>query len=226
MGEQESSASHRVERTEKLKAHVRDLGVDVVGVADLKSLQDIPTALPAGSLDLLARYQYAIVLGAQLGKLGPKAPGIEVDMFLERAALEALDLLEGTGIHALIVHTEDELDPVRRLGLVSLKALAKGAGLGWQGRSLLIVSPEYGPLHRLIAVLTDAPLHADEPVPNRCDECSRCVDKCPQKALTLVPFDDHPARREDVLDIAACKGDDGCKACLLVCPWTRVPLEQ
>jgi len=44
---------------------------------------------------------------------------------------------------------------------------------------------------------------------------------CPKGALTLVPFDGHPDRREGVLDIQACLGDEGCKVCLVVCPWTK-----
>jgi len=39
--------------------------------------------------------------------------------------------------------------------------------------------------------------------------------------IDLVSFDDHPDRREDVLDIQACLGDEGCKVCLVVCPWTK-----
>ena len=207
--------------TSYLKSFVRDLGVDLVGVADLRRLEGMPVGIEPGPAGFLGGYQYAIVLGAQLGKLGKQAGGTEVNLFLEKAALETLACLEGEGHRALIVHTEDEFDPVRRLGLLSLKVLAKGAGLGWQGRSLLIVSPEYGPVHRWIAVLTDMELQAGEPLPNQCGDCSVCVDKCPSHALRLLPFEDHPQRREDVLDISVCKGDEGCKVCLVVCPWAK-----
>jgi epoxyqueuosine reductase len=140
---------------------------------------------------------------------------------MEKAALDVMGYLEARGYPALIIHAEDEFDPIRRMELLSLKVLAKGAGLGWQGRSLLIISPEYGPVHRWIAVLTNMDLQADEPIPNQCGDCSLCVDKCPKGALTLVPFDDHPDRREDVLDIQACLGDEGCRVCLVACPWAK-----
>jgi len=140
---------------------------------------------------------------------------------MEKAALEVMTYLEERCQSALIIHTEDEFDPRQRMGLLSLKVLVKGAGLGWQGRSLLIISPEYGPVHRWVAVLTDIDLHADVPIPNRCGDCSLCIDKCPKGALTLVPFDDHPEHRAEVLDIQACLGDEGCRVCLVVCPWTK-----
>ncbi|GAK59481.1 iron-sulfur cluster binding protein [Candidatus Vecturithrix granuli] len=222
MKDNRDSQNQQLGKTADLKFFVRSLGVDVVGIADLKLLGGMSIGIIASdSADFLRRYQWAIVLGAQLGKLGKNVSGTEVNVFLEKAALEIMAYLEEQGYCGLIVHTEDEFDPINRLGLLSLKMLAKGAGLGWQGRSLLIISPEYGPIHRWIAVLTNMDLQADEPIPNQCGDCSFCVDTCPYNALRFVSFDDHPEHREDVLDIRACRGDDGCTVCLLVCPWAK-----
>jgi len=221
MDDNSDRKGQQVEETAHLKSFVRSLGIDLVGIADLSLLKGMPIGIAPDTAAFLERFRCAIVLGAQFGKLGRKASGTEVSVFLEKAAIETTAYLEQNGYRALIVHTEDEFDPVNRIGLLSLKVLAKGAGLGWQGRSLLIVSPEYGPIHRWIAILTNVDLQADESIPNQCGGCSLCVDKCPQNALTLVPFDDHPERREDVLDISACLGDDGCAVCIVGCPWAR-----
>ncbi len=207
--------------TQSLKSFIRGLGVDLVGVADLYGLEGMPTGIPATSAGFLNNFHYAIVLGAQLNKLGKKATGSDVSHFMEKVAIDVLTYLEEKGFPGLIVHTEDEFDPRQRMGLLSLKVLAKAAGLGWQGRSLLIISPEYGPVHRWIAILTDMDLQADEAVPNQCGDCSLCIDRCPKSALTLVPFNDHPENRSDVLDIHACLGDIGCKICLIACPWVK-----
>jgi epoxyqueuosine reductase QueG len=132
-----------------------------------------------------------------------------------------MEYLEDKGYRQLIIHTEDEFDPIKRLGFMSLKLLAKTAGLGWQGRSLLIISPEYGPLHRLVAILTDLPLQTNQTIKNGCSDCRKCIDACPQNALTFVAFEDHPSSREDVLDIKTCLGDNGCLVCILSCPWLK-----
>ncbi len=221
MGEEQSLRARQAGESGNLKSFVKNLGIDLVGVTDLGFLKGMPLGIPSDSAQFLQRYRRAIVLGAQLGKLRNEASGPEVSAFLEGAARAVESYLEERGYRALTVHPDDESDPINRMGLMSLKVLAKGAGLGWQGRSLLIVSPEYGPIHRWIAVLTDMDLKANELVPNQCGDCSLCIDMCPERALTWIPFDDHPEHREDVLNIAACKGDDGCKVCLVVCPWAK-----
>jgi epoxyqueuosine reductase QueG len=210
-----------MDETAELKALAKKLGVDLFGVADLRRLRDVPVGMGGDPAGLTEKFRCAIVLGAQLNKLGKNATGADLDLFLERAALQVAACLEKKNDRALIIHPEDELDPARRLGLLSLKLLAKAAGLGWQGRSLLIVSPAHGPVHRWIALLTNLELEPGAPLANRCGDCSLCVDSCPQGALKLVSFADHPERREDVLDIAACRGDDSCKVCLEVCPWQK-----
>jgi epoxyqueuosine reductase len=209
--------SNGLRNTEELKSFIKSIGVELAGLADLETLEKMPMGMPSKAFR--KNYRYAIVMGVHLGKLGKEAPGIEANMYLEKAALEVVDYLEAKSCLGLVIHTEDEFDLINRIGLMSLKVLAKAAGLGWQGRSLLIVSPDFGPIHRLIAVLTDMPLRADTPIPNRCGDCSACIRECPARALTLVTFEDHPHSREEVLDLHACLGDHGCKACLVACPY-------
>lgn len=51
---------------------------------------------------------------------------------------------------------------------LSYSSFAVAAGIGWQGKSLLTVGPEYGPRIRLVTVLTGAELTPDTPSKNRC----------------------------------------------------------
>ena len=206
--------------TENLKKHIEKLEIDTYGIADMQLLKEVETGLPTDMIKFISLFPYAIVLGAPYRR-GNKASGGEKAMFLESAAFSIIEYLENRGYRQLIIHTEDEFDPINRLGFISLKILAKTAGLGWQGRSLLIISPEYGPLHRLIAILTDMPLRVNQLIENECGECRKCIEACPQKALTFAAFDDHPSSREDVLDINSCLGDNGCLSCILPCPWLK-----
>jgi ferredoxin len=211
----------KIIETENLRKFIEKLEIDTFGVCDMHLLMEMETGIPINLKKFLNMFPYAIVLGTQYGKLGKKASGAESALFLEDAAFSIMEYLENMGYRQLIIHTEDEFDPINRLGFMSLKILAKTAGLGWQGRSLLIISPEYGPLHRLIAILTDMPLQINQTIKNECGNCRICIEACPQKALTFLAFNDHPSCREDVLDIKNCLGDKGCLACILSCPWLK-----
>lgn len=213
----------KIIETENLRKDIEKLEIDIYGIADMHLVMEMETGLPTDLKKFINMFPYAIVLGAQYGKLGKKASGGERAMFLENAAFSIMEYIENKGYRQLIIHTEDEFDPINRLGFMSLKVLAKTAGLGWQGRSLLIISPEYGPLHRLIAILTDLPLQVNLTIKNECGTCQKCIEACPKNALTFVNFNDHPSRREDVLNIKECLGDKGCLACILPCPWLKKP---
>ena len=191
----------KIIETENLRKFIKKLEIDIYGVADMQLLKEMETGFPTDLKKFINMFPYAIVLGAQYEKLGKKASGGETAMFLENAAFSIMEYLENKGYRQLIIHTEDEFDPINRLGFMSLKTLTKTAGLGWQGRSLLIISPECGPLHRLIAILTDLPLQTNQVIENECGTCRKCVEACPKNALTFVSFNDHPSRREDVLNI-------------------------
>ena len=76
-------------------------------------------------------------------------------------------------------------------GMLGLPKMAgRLAGLGWIGRSSLLVIPGPGPRVALAAVLTDAPLPVTckRPMDDHCGTCRRCVDACPAKACTGEPF--------------------------------------
>lgn len=205
--------------TENIKSFIKNLGVDIVGITDMSKLVNMPVGLKFDLKDLFDKYPYAIVIGAQYRKVSKSASGDETALYLTKIAYDVMGYLEKMKMRHLVIHPEDEYDPENRMGLLSLKILAKEAGIGWQGRSLLIVSPKYGPIHRLIAVLTNLKLNPDKPVKNLCNECAICIDKCPKKSLTLCQFYDHPKSRRDVLNIDSCLGDNGCMVCILNCPY-------
>ena len=118
------------------------------------------------------------------------------------------------------------------------KPLASAAGLGWQGKNSLLVSPRFGCRLLLAELLLPLPLPPDGPLPNRCGTCRRCLEACPTAALA------HPYRLEARHCLAyftieqkgpiptpyrAAMGNRiyGCDDCLAACPWNRfAPVTQ
>ena len=77
----------------------------------------------------------------------------------------------------------------KHYGHISLKHAAELAGLGLINRNYLLTNPKYGNLLWLSAVLTDADLVPDKKAQYKiCDNCNKCVEKCPSKALDDPAF--------------------------------------
>ncbi len=137
------------------------------------------------------------------------------------------------GFRAVPVPASRMVDDHGLRGNISHKAVARMAGLGWQGKSLLLVTPEFGPRVRLVTVLTDMPLVPDRPVENRCGACSECSCACPASAIRNVPTADHYASREDAVILSRCHaqllefkqipdiGSTFCGACIRACPFGK-----
>jgi epoxyqueuosine reductase QueG len=67
---------------------------------------------------------------------------------------------------------------------IPCKTTAVRCGLGAQGKSTLLVTPEHGPRVMLVSVLTSAELEVDEPFEeDLCEDCERCIITCPTRAL-------------------------------------------
>ena len=119
------------------------------------------------------------------------------------------------------------------------KTVATRAGLGWIGKSCILVTPEYGSSVRISSLMTDAPLVCAEPVTqSRCGKCIVCVEACPGHALKGTLWE-AGMPREKILDKDACykaqvevmKARTGietdlCGKCFVVCPYTRKRLNR
>jgi epoxyqueuosine reductase len=112
------------------------------------------------------------------------------------------------------------------------KPLAEAAGLGWQGKHSVLVSREFGSWLFLGAILTNIELPFDEPHPESCGTCSKCIDVCPTNAFP-APFRLDARRCIAYLTVehhgpiphefreAIGNRIFGCDDCLAVCPWNK-----
>lgn len=68
---------------------------------------------------------------------------------------------------------------------LSHKMVATRAGLGWIGKTDLLVTSRFGARVRLATVLTTTSLEAGQPiVESQCNDCCVCVEQCPAQAAT------------------------------------------
>ncbi|WOO39523.1 tRNA epoxyqueuosine(34) reductase QueG [Rubellicoccus peritrichatus] len=117
-------------------------------------------------------------------------------------------------------------------GPVLEKPIAEQAGLGWQGKSTILLNARHGTWLFLANILTTLELEPDTPAKDRCGTCTRCIDACPTDAIT-APYK-LDARRciayltiehKGAIPIEFRRGIGdrvyGCDECLDVCPWNR-----
>jgi epoxyqueuosine reductase len=69
------------------------------------------------------------------------------------------------------------------------RAAAARAGVGWLGKSTMLLSPGHGPWLLLGSVVTDADLEQTRPMRRSCGTCVACIPACPTGAITPEGLD-------------------------------------
>ena len=229
----------------QLKQIADTSGADFFGVADLAPARD---AILAQGGAAVADYPRALSVGIallhtivdQLPQRAERALAIGyrqhaydvVNLRLDLIASQLGSRLQREGYRAYPVPASRRVDDARLCAIFSHKLAAHLAGLGWIGKSCLLVTPQAGPRVRWVSVLTDAPLPAAaQPMEDRCGGCRQCVDICPVQAFTGQPFragepraaryDAHKCDRYfeemKIRDVESAV----CGLCLYVCPYGR-----
>jgi epoxyqueuosine reductase len=229
---------------ERLRQEALTLGADFFGVADLSPAREfveeqggemvvqfpravsIGVMMPSAIVDQIVRHDDKPALIAY------RSHSYDIlNIRLNQIASRLSSFLQREGHRAFPIAAAERADGETMRGLISHKLAAHLAGLGWIGKSCLLVTPEVGPRVRWVSVLTDAPLAPGQPMAERCGTCTECVDICPVRAFTGRSFRaDEP--REARYDVFKCNdyymrqreqqmGVRVCGLCVYVCPYGR-----
>jgi epoxyqueuosine reductase len=106
------------------------------------------------------------------------------------------------------------------------------AGIGWHGKSTMLIDEKLGTWFFLAEILTTLGIPADAPVKDRCGTCERCMTACPTGAITgphkldarrCISYLTIELKGAIPLEFRPLIGDRifGCDDCLDACPWNR-----
>jgi epoxyqueuosine reductase QueG len=227
-----------------LEKRAVDLGADYFGVADLAPVRQ---AMREQSGTRLDAFPTAISIGIAL-------PNVIVDKIKDQNDLAArmnyghhsytvinqrLDFvasllashIQKSGYSVYPVPASQTVDAERSLSVFSHKIAAHLSGLGWIGKSCMLITSRNGPRVRWASILTDVPLEATgEKTQEKCGNCTACIKICPAEAYSGRPFveTEHRDMRlnpQKCLDYTSelrnSTGNGNCGLCLYVCPHGR-----
>lgn len=205
------------------------LGADLCGVASIDRFDAAPKGYHPR--DVLPTCQSVISFGCRFpvgtllcqspipytrvrNSITPKMDAIALDFCME---------MEKRGVVCVPIPTNEsqwDAQSGRWRSIVSQKHAAQAAGLGTIGRHSLLITPEFGSMVWLGAVLCQQELEPDPIKAPICDNCGRCVEVCPVNALETPEL-----KQQTCFDYAF--GDDperkvwciSCHKCRDICPY-------
>jgi epoxyqueuosine reductase len=108
------------------------------------------------------------------------------------------------------------------------RAVAVRAGIGWPGKSTMVITPTAGPWVLIGSVVTDADVTSSDPMVRGCGSCVACIPACPTGAIVapgvldarkcLAAVLQQPGIIDPSLRSLVGGRVYGCDACLIACP--------
>jgi len=181
-----------VNNKENIKNFLADFGVRLVGFAT------VPGDIEINEIE--EKFQRAIVFGLPLSKsilstvkdrpsLIYKHHYKTLNWILDQTAFHLVRYLEENGNRAIAIPASQTVNWENQRGHISHKRLAVEAGLGFIGRSGLLIHNHYGAQVRYATVLTNLEFMPDKKITGNCGDCEKCIMVCPANAITKDGID-------------------------------------
>ncbi len=219
--------------TETFRQQIKDWGATLVGFGDVSRGLALELAHLSVAVSLTVPH-HSVRQNVRLS--GKKRAYVHQDeeavALLEAVEEKVVRYLRWMGYRFVAIPPDSgKVDPrfiARIFHLFSHKTAATCSGLGWIGRSGLLINHNYGPFMSWATVLTDAPLVVDPPMlKSQCGECRACTYACPTQALEGLRWEmacpdkhmvDYSKCLQQLEKNAKVFGESICGTCMLVCP--------
>ena len=218
----------------QIAAQLLEYDVSLFGVANLEGIPNFIDKAGRNfprAISFAVRMNPDIMAGIRTGPTQAYADEYALaNKEIDRIAASLVIEIQALGFEARTFKASQRTDPVKIKGEFPHKTAATLAGLGWVGRSCLLITRKFGPWVRLGTVFTDMDIPCGPPVQRSfCDVCMRCVEACPAGALTGEVWQPGIDRAK-ILDVHVCDAwkkrhyrqfhnGHNCGICSAVCPY-------
>ena len=219
----------------RLESVVYQNGADLFGVADLDPAREF--MINQGGA-MMGDFSHAVSVGMRLSdvivdKHSPEEKHENslywwhvyrvITPMLDRLAQRVQRELQAEGFMTLHVPGSMPYNRETLKALFPHKLAAHLSGLGWIGKSCLLITPDFGPRVRFVTVLTDAPLQTGKPRDKKCGKCKSCIEACPVQALKDIEFrpEEPVETRFDTRTCEQYRRTNPCGLCVAQCPFGR-----
>lgn len=214
----------------EIKEKALALGANLCGIAGIERFAEAPEGFRPQ--DIYPDCQSVVVVAKAMPKGLAKVPprliyghGNEqckqaVDVCVQQLAMH----IEAMGGIAVPLPADDPYDvwdteTFTGKGILSMKHAAVLAGIGFMGKSTLLIHEQYGTMLTLGVILTDLCLPSDPLASSQCIQaCHRCIDACPSKALGGQTVNQKRCREHTYGTNTRGFSVVNCNACRTVCP--------
>ncbi|MBN1797351.1 MAG: epoxyqueuosine reductase [Spirochaetales bacterium] len=221
-------------KAEKIKEKALSLGADLCGIASIERFSNLPSSLHPGEI-VKGSHSVIVIAKKFLHSTVGLATTIPYTIIrnyssreLDEISIKLSYYLEDIGFIAVptgaIEPCNYDKEISKIVGLISLKNAAYQSGLGVIGKNTLLITPKYGNMVWLGAVITSANLEPDQILTNNpcTGKCRVCIDNCPVNAIDGSNFMD----QEKCWNFAFGEAEGGewrikCFSCREKCPFSK-----
>jgi len=222
----------------EIESQLTKEGASLVGFADISSLPATIRGSMKSAISIAASLNASIINEISDGPTQRYYEEYKrANEFLTRLCISTVNYLNSCGNRAVAIKPTVEIGELYKKTLTTSlphKTVATRSGLGWIGKSALLITERYVAAVRLASILTDAQFRTGNPLDSsRCGDCMKCVVHCPAKAISGRNWK-IGLEREFIYDALACystaislsrkievRSTIICGICINVCPWTQ-----
>lgn len=235
--------------TDKLQNLAAGIGIDLIGVANLKKLESFASILKKYENKDIAFFQGNIYDKINYRKVWDKTKSIiSFGISYNQNILLPEDIKDrgiiskcayGEDYHIILTRKAEQL--MRKFkeeiceceyrifvdtGILSDRIIAYSAGLGFYGKNSFIINNKFGSFIFLGHILLDVDLKQNEIFEqNYCSNCNLCVSSCPTSAINCDQIFDYKKcisyRTQKGTDEFTCGYMYGCDICQNACPYNQ-----